>query len=412
MRLLRGRSKFVAAVAVLALLFSMALGLHGLGRPGSPQLDFLAYYGAGCRLLDGESPYGFDPQTPLRMAEQGRTMRVYAYAPNMAPVVLGLSLFSYEHALLIFNCVNVVALIAYGLGAAALVLRTRERAPPTLDADPDRMFKAMLVMLVAWLPPFASHSLWFGNVTAMTMALVTWAWWLDDRGHSRWAGVLLGLAALKPPLVFLPGLWLLLQRRWQVLISAALVVALMSLPATFEFGGVRAWLDWAQGMKAYALTPENQPTGEGVIGLRSFLAVAGVTVPDLSLLGGVFTVVVWKYGRPLSAIMSLAFLVAATLLCFHGHMPALLWLAIIAGGWVELAGTGANSLAIAGVALLAFIAPREVLRVVHAPEIVLRYRTPELLAITLAMLWMLKQRAGARGAQLPPELPTQTPVTR
>jgi len=142
------------------------------------------------------------------------------------------------------------------------------------------------------------------------------------------------------------------------------------------------------------------------------LAVAGVTVPDLSLLGGVFTVLLWKYGRPLSAIMSLAFLVAATLLCFHGHMPALLWLAIIAGGWLELAGTGAKSLAIAGVALLAFIAPREVLRVVHAPEIVLRYRTPELLAITLAMLWMLKQRAGARGAQLPPELPTQTPVTR
>ncbi len=401
MERLRTRFWLVSVCALLALLFTLALGLHGLGRPGSPQLDFLAYYGGGCRLLDHQSPYGFDPQTPTRMLEQGYTMRVYAYAPNMGPIVLALSLFKYDQALLAFNVVNVLAVIAFGLGAAALMLIGSKRGMHgELALDEDSLTKAALVCLVAWLPPYASHSLWFGNITALALALGTWAWWLDSRGHAGWAGVLFGIAALKPPLVILLGFWFLLQRRWVTLGVAFVVVLAMSLPAMSTFGPVTAWLDWIHGLKAYAATPENAPTGEGVIGLRSFLAVAGLSVPDLSILGVLFTFALWKYDRRLTPALSLAFLVAANLLFFDGHMPGLLGLAVVAGGWLELAGTGVWSLSLAAVALGAFIAPREALRILHAPEIVLRYRTPELLVVTLAMLWLLHKRRSKESAPL------------
>ena len=109
----------LTAAAFVALLSTLAFGLHGLGRPGLPQLDFLAYYGAGERLLEHKIPYGA-PTTPPRMAAQGEETRVFAYPPNMGPLVVPFALTSYRTARYVFNALNVIAVVAFGLGVGLL----------------------------------------------------------------------------------------------------------------------------------------------------------------------------------------------------------------------------------------------------------------------------------------------------
>jgi hypothetical protein len=393
------RHRYVAAIlatALLAFTLTLGFGLHGLGRPGLPQLDFLAYYGAGSLLLDHDTPYGFDPKTPPRMAAQGERNRVFAYPPNMGPVVVALSQGTYRQGRYWFNALNVLAVIAFGIGVALLAGASRlgnPRARAFRDAfDRRTLLVPSIMMLIAWSPPYASHALWFGNIEAMATALVVWAWWLEHRGYSKTSGLLIGLAAVKPPSVLLPGFWLLLERRWTTLVVAAAVVMLLATPMMLQFGVVGAWGDWLRGMLAYAATPENQPTGEGVIGLRSVLVSVGIASPDLKALGLLFTLLLWRFGRPLSPVTSLSLLAAGMLLFFDGHTPALIWLAVIAGGWLDVAGLNVRSLTIGAVALIAFLMPREVLRLVDAPDWVLRYRTVELLLLTGAMVYLIARR--------------------
>ena len=70
--------------------------------------------------------------------------------------------------------------------------------------------------------------------------------------QSRWAGVPLGLMAIKPHLALGVGIWSLLDRRWGLAALSLIVVAIMSLLATLAFGTQV----WSTSLTAIASTAE------------------------------------------------------------------------------------------------------------------------------------------------------------
>lgn len=152
------------------------------------------------------------------------------------------------------------------LSGAALALSSRSRWAPLLIFTPP----------VLWALPG-------GQTSVMMGALAFCA--LQSLHRPRLGGVLLGVAlSVKPQLVFLIPVALLLTRQWQVLVTAILTFAIMTLCSAFLFGWEQ-WIVWLTFLPDYLLLHENNPnlrSNEIAFGLagwiRGLALIVGATL--------------------------------------------------------------------------------------------------------------------------------------
>ena len=115
-----------------------------------------------------------------------------------------------------------------GIGLAALVWASRERSAPALS------------VFMAFAAPSTLVALWYGQVSLLVAGCLIGAWRILPR-RPVLAGVLFGIAAVKPQFGLLVPVALIAAREWRCLIAATATVALSVATSGLVFG----WTCWA-----------------------------------------------------------------------------------------------------------------------------------------------------------------------
>ncbi|MCQ0970164.1 DUF2029 domain-containing protein [Paracoccus sp. TK19116] len=265
-----------AAFLILGALALAMFGFGGVGRgDGNFASDMLYLFVAGEMWEAGSSPYVFDMFREDMKSIVNIDSVSYAYPPNSALLALALSSGSVGMAKILIGVMNLIAIGVLCAFVAAGAAQTR-------DVHPGRLrVMAVITAAVVIGNPFTAHVVWLGQTTLISAAFLYAAWLVADRRMDVLAGVLLGLAAFKPQLAFVVGLWFLLDRRWLLLVVAGAATLLMSAWPLVTTGLDGSWLDWPRALSDYQGGTFNLISFKHVFGLRSLLASAGIMVPSM-----------------------------------------------------------------------------------------------------------------------------------
>jgi hypothetical protein len=209
------RHLLVAGFVVAVLLFLVGFDWLSTYHYAVASPDFFVYYlAARIGYVHGWAAM-YDPQVFLtaQAAVVGRPLP-YLNPPELAWLVLPLSLLPYGVALWIWRCV-----LASGFLTAWFLAAPGARAWKVLSA----------VAGAALLPVFISFS--FGQVSLLIAAAVAVSWWLLRQQHQWLAGVALAAIFLKPQAAFLVPVALLLAGYWRTFLSWAGTTAALGMIA-------------------------------------------------------------------------------------------------------------------------------------------------------------------------------------
>jgi hypothetical protein len=242
--------------------------------------DFFHFYAAAHQYLaaGGASMYDFSVQSRYQsqvtaMWHGSFVLLPYVHPPYYTPLLLTVAWLPYRQAYLAWAALNVILLSAslYLLIGRSLVLRGRA---------------ALLAALLgaAFLPVYVV--VLQGQSDAFMLLALTGAYLVWARGHRGWAGVLSGLALIKPQMMLLVPVLFLARRSWRGLAGVGgggaglAVVSLLSAGP----GGVRGYLEvvfsWVLGR-----TPGLPITNQTVYSLRGLLEVMpGGHLPAIAVL--------------------------------------------------------------------------------------------------------------------------------
>jgi hypothetical protein len=171
--------------------------------------------------------------------------------------------------------------------------------------------------------PMTSYTFWLGQTSILIFAALFLAWWFEMRGNWLRGGGLLGIATCNPPLVLLPIVWLIFDRRFKTLIVGAVTALAMSFPVLYLLGPLNAFHAWYKALFACHVFRVNIPGHPEVFGIQSLLAAAGLPAVDLTLIGILFAVVIWFFRSRLTDTETLALLVVVSLLTVYAHTYSL-----------------------------------------------------------------------------------------
>ncbi|HET7398027.1 MAG TPA: glycosyltransferase family 87 protein [Intrasporangium sp.] len=214
--------------------FAVALGVSLLGHAGTALPDYAARWTAGRLLLTGQTDDLYDPQVQaaLQHKELGTDGLSWFVSPPFVAVLFA-PLAALPYA------VSSLAWTAISLGALLLSIRfLKPLAPAVIVAH----WPPLVMLVLACYP--ALELLGDGQDTAVVALVVVAAIRLSAAGRDVAAGVLLGLATIKPHLAVLLPLVPLVQRRFRTLLSAALTaVGLLALSVgVVGVDGMREWV--------------------------------------------------------------------------------------------------------------------------------------------------------------------------
>lgn len=311
---------FPAAIILMAILALVLFGILGVGRGGIFAVDMRYLYVAGEMWERMLSPYdaaGF--KVAMKTIADIDSIS-YAYPPISAPLARLLSSGSLAFADILITALNIVS-----LGALSYyVLRAPPEAPTrasTASAQAQHLLRPAIALALLVGNPFTAHVFWMGQTTLIAAALVVAAWLLAHRNHDLVAGILLGLSAFKPQLALLFGIWFLLDRRWLLLIAAAVSALLASVPAMLATGAVQSWTSWLSALSDYQGAGYNVAGFKHVFGLQSLAADLGWRLPSLLPLA-VVAIAMLYFQRARYAIIWLAgpiFAIGALFIYAHDY---------------------------------------------------------------------------------------------
>jgi alpha-1,2-mannosyltransferase len=213
------------ATAVCAGLILAALSQLVAGAVSPKNTDFISYYSAAVMTLHGHASavYSFPA---LAAAERATVypehlrygVLPYMYPPYFLLVLAPLAVLPLELAYAVWAALNVAI-----LGACLWAFDRRL----SLNGVGRLLF---WLGGISFLPVLVS--LMQGQVSVLVLGLLTSAYVAARSGNDRTAGMLLGLALVKPPLVAPLILFFVLRGRWQVAAAAAgTAVTLAAAPA-------------------------------------------------------------------------------------------------------------------------------------------------------------------------------------
>lgn len=291
------RRSSAVVLLLIAIYFLLGYGIYTtLTQRVLGANDFYSRWaGARALLLDGMNPYSDTVTREIQMGMYGRLAHpdedqvAYAYPLYTAFVVAPLVGLPYAQAqalwmaLLIVGVVGGTVLLArrYGLSLKPFVLGT------------------LLLALLLYYPTV--RGVFLGQFTLFVFFCIALAIVAIAKEQDMEAGILLALATVKPqPALFLVPvlvLWAARHRRWRVLWSAAVTVALL---VGLAFVYQPTWLfDFAAGLGKYAAY---EPVGPPVQTLvESILPGAAATRVYFALSALLVVWMAWRVWRTLDA---------------------------------------------------------------------------------------------------------------
>lgn len=228
----------MGVAAALAAIAALYLIMKAFQAPGGAGYDFRFIWTAGKIWLEGVSPYGADfTETARTLIAQGNVPELWPYPPNWWPICTLFGLLDINTAFLAWKLVSVIAV----MGASLLLIRAYQTAYP--GAGMRAPFWGDLLQrpwVAACLHAFAVAALEATAIilsTGQTTCLVYFGAALllygmsVDRGWMAVAGFV--LVFLKPQLGVVLGavFFLLGKEERRLVLAAALVSAILSLPA-------------------------------------------------------------------------------------------------------------------------------------------------------------------------------------
>lgn len=199
---------------------------------GSQAPDFAAFHIVAQRVWHGDVglTYQFAAFMKMQIEASGGTndFMPWTYPPQFDLLIAPLAFLPGWAAYALFTTITLVTYLL------------------TLHAIARRHFAQVLIVLF----PAIAVTLACGQngfLTGTLMGLLC----LHVERRPVLAGIALGTMVLKPHLAIAAGVYMLLTRRWTVILSAATVVAASSLVSTLVFGA-GIWLAWMDGIKEAA----------------------------------------------------------------------------------------------------------------------------------------------------------------
>lgn len=280
----------VALLAILALLF-MANLRYAKKSPGGT--DFLVHWvGTRSFLIDGISPYSDEVALRIqtlvygRAAQQGEHELRVAYPLYSMVVFFPFSLIpDFTTARAAWNTLLEIALIALTFLTIRLV---RWRLSPV-------MLAVVLLFSVFWY--HALRPVILGNAVILVALAMVGVMLAVRAKMDELAGILLGLATIKPQLVVIPiifiCLWAFTKRRWKIIIWLGMTVTLLTAVAALLLP------DWiVQNLREVIRYPGYNPPGNPASALADLLPAMGRRIgTGFSILVLAVMLVEWWYGR-------------------------------------------------------------------------------------------------------------------
>lgn len=298
-------SLIAASVAAL-----VSFGIVGIGRQGIFNFDGRVLFAAGRAWLRRADPYDFQALSGsvTGLPDMDVSTLGFFYPPQSSAICILLGSLPYPASSMLWATINVIAI-------AALVAMVRMTMRSTVSRDEDRWGTGILAAMVIG-NPFTNHVVWMGQTSLVAFAATMGAWVFAERKRWLIAGVCLGLASFKPQLCLLIGLWLLLEREWKTILTAAVTaVTLAVYPMLTQGGPMGALNAWRVGLTSgYGMLP-NQPSFSHKIGIESLLNSMGVASLPGSLVvlsSMAATVALWLYRRHIRRSDVLALLMIFT----------------------------------------------------------------------------------------------------
>ncbi len=238
--------------------------------------DFCQDYQASQHLLQGHSAY-LPVHCWVGTSNVPVTIEYDPHPPTSVLLAFPFGLLPFSSATLLWGCFCLAAYLAAGW---LLLGQVGWRSLPGIA----------LFTLGSGLWPALRLSLSLQNLAECTLLLLVGAWLLERRGKHRWAGVLLGLAAL---LKLWPALLLLgaiIYRRWAIVRSALLTIVGATILTVVVLGpqAIADYLGPVQANeRAWVPAPENLSIA-GVItrpltGYNDHAVVVPPLLPGISL---------------------------------------------------------------------------------------------------------------------------------
>lgn len=363
-------------------------GVLGFLRDLRWSWDLETLYSGGVILLRRINPYGV-PVTLPELTREGVKNWIYAYPPNFSPVAILLAVPGYTATrwlMLAANLAAVGVMILYVLR----LMRCPDQAAVSL-ALPSRELEITVAGAIL-ASPFVAHVLWLGNTTLLVTAALLVGWHSLASGRHVLAGVFLALAAVKPQLVLLPGLWLLLERRWVTIASAAAASLVLSSYSMIVFGPVAAFRNWIAGIGHYLEQVDTDPGCLYCFGVGELLSAGNLPIRFIDMLVVAGLGLLWLWREHLTRLEILALLNALTVLFLPVQNYDLAVLAPLVGVLALLVANQQLSLAAAIAAMVLMYAP---LRLVALMELslLLRWREPVLLVLVALVLRIAGRRS-------------------
>lgn len=398
----------VGALATLLTAFAamVAFGLVGAGRSPGPFADARFHYLAARMWLQGQNPYDLAAFRAFAQAEIGSDIAVFAYPPQSFLVGGALAPFSLATAEWVLALTSVVCVLVLALLAVETL-----RARATGLGGPAELGRARwMIPAICIGAPFTAHVLWTGQVSLIISACILGGWLLVGRGRWLGGGLLLGVATLKPHLVLFPLLWLVVNKRWPALLSAAagaLACAAVPMSVSGPIGALREWLG------AVAIYQSEAAGAYGnlyVLGVRSFLSACGVHLTGAASASitavAVAAVIAWLRTRRVAHHDALAVLAVLSPLLIYSHDYDLVALVptLAAMWWLLLRRGRAQQWAALALMALLFV-PQRLLAQLGAPPPLMHWRTLLLLVVAAWLMVLLQRQGEERVEQSPPADP-------
>jgi hypothetical protein len=283
-----GAALLIASVAAV-----VAFGLLGVGRSGRFLADFDYYYAAGKSWLAGPGMY--DAQAFARAMRGIPGANVldpdyigFGYPPHFAVISVAFGLLDVSTARVACALISCVAIACIAWATAQMVRNPHCRRPASAWPISGWLVAAIVV---GW--PFTAHALWLGQASLWVCAALLLGWHFQARHREILGGVLLGVATIKPPLLVLVFLFLVLTRRWRVLLAATTTALLLASYACGRLGPLSAVRQWVHTLGGYDKADFNALGHHHVVGLPSLLVAAHLPGPNqwVSLAGAAILVV-------------------------------------------------------------------------------------------------------------------------
>lgn len=406
--LLTAANRASVPAAVLGTVAFVAVVVFGFGKvPGSWMYDFDWFYSAGHCLHSGLSQYDGPCMRRELAGLVDRKVGGLAYPPNFATVAYLIALGPRVVSAAVFYVLGIVATVAL----AAAAVRIARRDGVVLHGGLPLASGWLIAIVFGASPVWAA--VWMGQFTLLFAVLVWGGIYAAYSERPVLAGLMLGLAAIKPQLVIFVFFWLLLERRWLVVMVAGAVGVAMAAPLFAEFGLAQSFADWSMALKIYGQDQYNVLGSDQVMGIPSLIAAAGFVPPPVwlaTLIGLGATAALWIFARaPRPLALTVTFLIVLQMLVFSRQydfpmlIPALGLIAVTSA-------SGLRHVLFFGIASLLFVLPLQFATAATDFTVLHHFRTALLLGMAVFVVAMLIRRERSARAENSPLRTTLTPI--